>query len=742
MVYVFTVRLDAPTPTQQQQQLSPPLQQSAPTTAPFLNKMVWSAGMTKQETDLGMMPPPGTNMVPLSQRRPSATLMSDSNSPPMRQLKQEMIDENSQGSIIDPLELRTERFRHISESSMDVHPSDSNMSLINDSNSNVDILQANMNENSNVSIVNENSMEMMTRRNSLSRRVASENSPISSQLVVAVNSTLTPTNNSMAVNTSLPMNNGTAGVTSSLGIDNPLASLPVNPAINAALTVNTNLPISGAIPTNIPEDRNGLLRTGLLQPVTSANVNDLTVMDLRMKMPMATVADLANTKEPSFATLQSFGVMEPNAHPLPAQSGQSVENYLTNLEGKPIPNVANPQNNRVILKHEIITNGRENELFAAQKLLAGGNVRNPMEQVFVSTQLDNPVMNVVNKTEPVVINGEIQQTTVTAAVTQSITTEKLDALVNCAVEAHICSPSNSSTSSEHSPKDILMGVTATTPSEVMLTSQDVMLNSQPTLLPPMISTTLPSPTLVPSTAQQESPNLSTEVILNSQISPSLMCRNSNNNTLSQESLLPPTTLNNLSPTDRSIIQNPITLSQPLLTTCTNTIGTTSVPLTLQEPEKVIILSATVDFLETQNKIKELSSAANVINNLLNSSPTRNQSEVLNHSPISQLTDAGSNFVENEFNTATSTNNLQTTLIATNGSPTKIIDEDNKDFILPVPIKEITGQTQQEQQQQEQQQNNNDKKNENRMIPTVFDMSENELINIINPSCFDQGNNFH
>lgn len=81
------------------------------------------------------------------------------------------------------------------------------------------------------------------------------------------------------------------------------------------------------------------------------------------------------------------------------------------------------------------------------------------------------------------------------------------------------------------------------------------------------------------------------------------------------------------------------------------------------------------------------------------------------------------------------NFVQPPLLSTVSSPemsllNKTIAQDNKsDFVIPVPVKELTGVSQ------------TDKKNEDRMIPQSFtSLTENELINFINPSCFDQGNN--
>lgn len=682
------MRLDAPIQTQQPP--SPPQQQqlsvNSPneTTAPFLSKMGWSLDTRNKEADdLGMMPPPGTSLVPLSQRRPSATFIQEANSPPMRIFKQEIIDENSQNSIMDSNELHQERYRHLSESSLDVHHSDSNLSIMTE---NSNMSQTTINENSNLSLVNENSLDMMTVRNSVSA------------------------SNSMTNNTQLTANNN-AVTANALTINNPL-------------TVNTNLPTmlhglihgSNGLPLNLAtslENNNGN-QTGLLQPVPSTNnMQELNVMDLRMKIPMATIADLANTKEPSLATLQSFGVTEITTNPLPAQSGQSVENYLTNLENK--------------------------------TLIAGQN-----NFVFRQKLQEIPIGTYVTKTEP----------TIEAESTTNTTTEKLDALVNSAVDTHI-------TNSQTDERKVMLvsnvnnNNNVSTQQDVMLTSRDVILNSQQALMPiintsttilngnssilngnspilngnssilngsssilsgnspilnanstilngnstmlnvnspilngnspnslnmnspsilngnspnvlngnsssmlnsssssimngnsPMINTTLPSPTLVQNVVitgqqqQQGSPNLSPDVILNTQLSPSLMCR-TNNTQLNQDSLLS----NNLSPNQ---IQDQL-------------INNNGTPLTLQDPEKVILLNAAVDLYETQNKIKELTKTNGVVmrglltptnSNLLETNNANLNNNILNASTRSDaiLTPVNDGIVTTNDGLLVSTNN--------------------------------------------------------------------------------------
>nr|XP_015835684.1 PREDICTED: uncharacterized protein LOC663601 isoform X3 [Tribolium castaneum] len=588
----------------------------ATTQAPFFNKMLWSSNISKREQDLGMMPPPESSLVPMASRRPSISLpsTSDNLSPPLRTLKQEYIDENSQGSID-----HSERYRHISESSLDVHPGDSNMSMINENS--IDMLSHNnmINENSNMSVSND---EIMVRRGSISRSVCE---------------------NSMDVNLS-----------------------------NSQMSDNSCSNVMQHCSNSVVTDRLVLSQPVLMQNmlVSGATAEELKVMDLRMKMPMATVADLGNSSAPSMATLQSFGVTEANNAPLPAQSAQSVENFLTNIEAtKALSSDFQIKKDKM---NEIISPFRRN---------------NSTEPVFLSSQ--RPFLSGTSESENLLVAkseaAAIAEQTITeqasaittiSTIENVVTTEKLDQLVNSTVESHIGSPTRSEPVNKTSSDDVI---------------HDVMLNSRSSLMvAPMINTTLPP---MNHDLNQNSANLSPAVILNSQISPSLMCRNA------PEALLQPnvTVEAHTSPL-HSPVANPLSLTA--------------------DPEKVVLFKAAVDLLETQKKISELDSRKAMeskepmMNKMMMNDimTTCTSNDVMPSSRLSQL--QGNNFVP------------QAPLL--NTVPT--IAQDNKsDFVIPVPVKEMTGVA--------------DKKNEDRMIPQSFtSLTENELINLINPSCFDQGNN--
>lgn len=666
----FTVRsVEAP----------PPVSNQPTTNASFLNGMMWPS-MSKQEQDVGMMPPPGTSLVPLSQRRSSTNvaMTTDATSPPLRTMKQELMDENSQNSVLDQNEIRSSRYRHISESSLDVHPGDSNMSMINENSMDIMRQNQNINENSNLSIVNENSVEMMVRRNSLNGRPV----PIceSSMDVNVSNSNMSIADESTCNSTVHHL--GDSRVFSSQGL----------------------------LTTMHPE-------------ITTASADELKVMDLRMKLPMATVADLVNTTAPSMATLQSFGVTEASSAPLPAQSGHSVESFLTNLE----TNKMQAQGRALIesvrdlaMKNEIkisqLLKTTEQNLYVqkmSQVMPVQSHIPCPAinDRPLANATHQPDVLSMVAKSEAAAIGEQLSEQTITTTIATTMEssvlptalTEKLDAIINCAADTHMQQSPNKLTRSPSNPN-------------VLLTTQDVMLNAQnPLIVPPVINTSITSPNL-PQTASGTSPNISPDVILNSQISPTLMCRNSS--AMTQENMLPGN-LNNLCHATAQNVDNAMhgtpqgnmTLLPPVTTQTSphlspnpaqlqpeqmNTIQRPILGLPVTEPEKAIIFNAAVDLLETQKKLTTILTTQSSPPNLLDSQP------------MIQM-QAENNFIP-QYSTATN-------------SPTvcSVMSTKENEF----------------------QANQEAKKNEDRMIPqSLTTMSENELMNIINPSCFDQGNTFN
>ncbi|KAJ8926976.1 hypothetical protein NQ314_020601 [Rhamnusium bicolor] len=714
--------------------------------ASFFKGNFWnSAPVSKREQDLDMMPPPESSLVPMATRRPSLSIPSTSelHSPPLRTLKQEFIDESSQGSIVDH-----ERYRHISESSLDVHHGDSNMSMINDNS--MDMIHQNsmmnhVNENSNISVGNEDSVDIMVRRNSVSR--SNVNNEDSVDMMIRRNS-----------------------ISRSVSVcDN---SVDCSNSNMATINDDTSCSSTMHLNNNVANERAALAQQirplTLLSPSAATAAAVEKVMDLRMKMPMATVADLVNTTAPSMAALQRFGIEHSNG-PLPTQSAQSVENYLTKIESKPsLLSIANTSKQNVFQSQKVLNS----QVMAGQTcgmltsttpslshlgISAAMTVPEPVylssSRPFLSSSTQNEAINIVAKSEAAdVAEQTIPEQTNTIAssaittiatslersVPTPINTERLDAFVNSTVESHL-----SPTRADTSPKNVLITnsiplvVTSSNTPEVMLTTQDVMLNSQTNLMvPPIINTRMPSPVL----AQQEltnshaSPNLSPEVILNSQISPSLMCRNTNG--LQQETLLPASNLTlcqSASTVESGLLAPAINSAQQALNPSQNSpesMNSLHSPISVNltaEPEKAVLFKAAVDFLETQKKISELGTTLPSTTTKCDiiSMTSATNSQVLPNDTLSQLpVNQGNNFVQAQFSTGCTT--LNSTMM-----PKTVSQHQKSDFVIPLPVREITT-------------SQNDKKNEDRMIPQSFtSLTENELINLINPSCFDQGNtNYH
>lgn len=538
------------------------------TPAPFLSKMLWNTGTPKQELNLGMMPPP-TTLVPVAQRRPSA-LMDNHHSPPMRSMKTEMVDENSQGSVMDhmmsdnSMDSMRHRFRPVSESSLDVHQEESNIAMMNENSIEMLRRQEIINENSNISVVTENSMDV---RNGFHCEKS---------------------------------NHSTQNEDSVESIHSPVVA-------ERMMSVLTSPVLGPAMPP--PE----------IVPPPTLTTNDLKGIDLRMKGPITPISDLADTQPPSMATLLKFGVTEPTNMPLPAQSGQSIENFfLTTLEStvnKPVlsDTVANNTmkseliaKTNELLDSKVEMNSIITQQVALSQLLTEQSVPGTKlftEQVITSPQelsgtlLANASVEIlptlseshIKSTanfDTIVNNGQMifnpptgtalltktaqtevlkneadlimtQQTLLntnllpptTVAQTEALKTEanlilsqqslqaalstnllpattatpKLDALVNSTVESHIGSPIRSPQQEliTNSPQEIMRRSPLLQPPEIILSPThppEVLLNPQT----PLLSSTLsPVNELLIRSPQNEITHQ--DVILNTQVSPSVIC---------------------------------------------------------------------------------------------------------------------------------------------------------------------------------------------------------------------------
>lgn len=763
------------------------MEPNAPSAAPFLSKMLWPTGTSttaaaavavtatpKQELDLGMMPPP-TSLVPLAQRRPSTNMtLVDSNSPPMRSMKTELIDENSQGSVVmdmmseNSMDMR-HRFRAINENSLDCHHDDSNMTLI-----------------------NENSMDMMRRQDILKSRIEAMSENSNSVHSFHCEKSNTSIHNDDSMDSSRP------------------GDAPMFP-------------------------QSALMPHALIQPdMENSNLSrdDLKGIDLRMKTPMVTLNDLANTQPPSLATLRRFVVTESNNMPLPNQTGQSVENYLTTLENNIQKSVISDTlaNSAVKNENQLLLQTIKTPMFSSvsqsMNLLSTGTTvagtpkhftTDPVisnAQVLTETLLtSNPTSEILpNLTEshiktttsfdltspslittgPVMFNTQaaaspmlestpevlkqnganmiLTQQNLEAALGADIlqnatATPKLDALVNSAVETHIGSPINSP------QQDLLIGnkspLIPSSPQEILrrsplLAQSDILIShtSPPAVIlspqAPLLTSAMSPNELMLHSPQNEmsvvSPNtLSPEVILNPQVSPSVMCHTTQDtlmqvNTICSPSIIPNNQIQSeiLTAADSDRVTNNALLSTP--------------PVSVES----IVINAAVDFIKTQKKINEITGLdshmcsveqqktqeQSLINTLLdvrNTSPNQeahtfagNQSQVMLQSQVTDLLKLSqSQFVNGagsqQSMLAISTADKQNEFLSQVNLDLQV-SKQQQETVKPdlSLVKQIAEQSVVAAVQQQ-------KKNEEGMIPPALtNMSDNDLISYINPSCFDQG----
>ncbi|KAL1494845.1 hypothetical protein ABEB36_010368 [Hypothenemus hampei] len=565
----------------------------------------------KHQQDMDIMPPPDTNLVPLSTRRSSVSLPSTSNGAhsPLNSMKQEY-DDNSQSSLSDSMDIRHERYRPISESSLDVNH-DSNMSMINDNS-----MMSHMSENSNMSMNEDSTIEMVGR-------------------------------------------NG------------------ISMCENAVMNEDN---LSNSVILN---ERSPLIME--------------KVMDLRMKLPMnVNVTDYVTTASSMVATLKSFGIEHTSA-PLLPQTAQSVENYLTKIE-KPI---LIPVTSNEAIKNS--TKDLASQLLVTTEESITPTVYLQSQQPFLS---ETNTINTIAKSEAAAIAEQVLTGTTTTSNTSTtlttslegsistpINTQKLDEILNSTLESH-------------------MGTTKTSPISVtttinpIVTSHDVMLNGgSPLLRPPTITTRLSSP-LLGSQEPQHPVALTPEAILNTQLSPSLMC--SNSPSMQPEPLIGTSSL--ICPaTEPPLLPSTIASTQSTLLPSVN--NPESAALLSTEPEKAVLLEAAVDFLKTQKKISELTTTSQDIMRMATTDSTT----------IALDNNLGSSFMP--FTTTVSSVNTTASMLI----PKSALAES-------LTVKDLAAVTTATQ---------NDKKNDDQMIThSITSFTENELINFINPTCFDQGNSYH
>lgn len=643
--------------------------------------MLWPTGTPKQEMDLGMMPPP-TSLVPLAQRRPSTNLtietmnnsppmrsMMDSNSPPMRSLKTELIDENSQGSVhMDHM---------INENSIDMRHrfraiSESTMDVHHD-------------DSTNMTMINENSMDILQHQQQEIINVINENSN-------SVHSFHEKSNHSIHDES---MDTSRSAET---------RIFAVNTLLNHSMIETPNL-----------------------------TTNDLKGVDLRMKsstLAATTLNDLANTQSPSLATLHKFVVTEATNMPLPTQTGQSVENFLTTLENnntnKSVGTVTTLANTPLKAENEMILQQMKSSMIDGAPILSsqfGNSTTAALNQLLPSTETGTKLFSneqVINNTQVLtetllaneshitnqitnqnMIQGSVifsqtnanpiletaQQNLQVALNTLQNTPSTVDNLVN-----PIKSPKQELMTS---PQDIRRSPLLVQQSEILMSSPaDSILNPQASLLNSVsaISTDLPA---YPTQNEIVSP----EVILSSQVSPSLLQGICQQNNIQSEIM-----------NDNSSHLTPVSV------------------------ESIVVMHAAVDYLETRKKINEITQMDNhilptveqksqeMLNTLLDVQNNQQQETLLQNNQVStllqnQVTDL-LKLSQNQYNTLT-TMNPSMAQENNNNNNNKIVDAVQTVQTTPNPT-EL-------------------KKNEEGMIlPALANMSENDLISYINPSCFDQG----
>lgn len=108
---------------------------------------------------------------------------------------------------------------------------------------------------------------------------------------------------------------------------------PLLPIRTRRASSNLRLIVPDTDPTSLMPEK---MKTELAEETSSPSPEDVKGIDLRMKPvatanPLATVADLSSTQSPTMATFRQFVTGNTNV-PLPNQSAQSVEKYLSNLE--------------------------------------------------------------------------------------------------------------------------------------------------------------------------------------------------------------------------------------------------------------------------------------------------------------------------------------------------------------------------------------------------------------------------
>lgn len=419
--------------------------------------LLWESGSA-----VSMMPPPA---VPL--RRPSV-ILPDPHSPPLSDFKSELVDESSQGSAIDGEtgDMRNARFNIHSENSMDINDNGADGLHIR-------VRQLPLEKISHESIVIDDTAVEILRLNETANNVCR----MSNAKVVVIKD-------------------------------------------------------SNSYP-NITQDRQNQIMSSDMRHMSP---DELKVMDLRMKP-----GTIGGENDPSLATIRQFV----NSHTkLPAQTGQSVETYLSNIDNKSmLPQsiditkstslVAYPQQLQT-MQNQTATDKVMESVAAAifQNSAEGNNAASlypqqqqmiitpvtPIDRLIGTKQLHETMMQdlpyVNNMMSTTLDNSKRDQSAQMEALVSSAfrsnmmssppTASKLDSIITSNVENHL-SPSHSESS----------------PPRRSPSSHDIILSahSSPDLIINPVSSQINQDLIHP----HQTNVLSPDIILNPQVSPTMMC---------------------------------------------------------------------------------------------------------------------------------------------------------------------------------------------------------------------------
>lgn len=499
--------------------------------------MLWRSGSDvkpKPELDVNMMPPPAP-LMSIGQRRPSASnlILPDPHTPPLTSLKSEILDENSQGS--------ESKFHINSENSMD------GIDILRHRDLAMRKLEA-MNENS---MGNENSLDSLScRRGFISHNEDSIHGLHSAQILARslqssgnATSQLSPQelkevmdlrvkpsvcDISQAQPSSLAGINPYVGGASNLpgpGVDNffHMSKMESNSKL-----VDRLIP-SSSLSQQLQMQTESLIKTDqLIQSVAAAVFNPLpTANSTEVLFPPAepTVPSISQIG----ASLNQLTEMMPHSENIMQSSGTNLTNQL--LANNITASIAN----------ELINESQNNS----------SNFRQMMEDIPARSEssLDTLLNSPTTKD-----NSLVMDTSAPSLLTSAQGTSKLDALVNSTVDTHMGSPpqptstmspivltSNEDTimkqSSPNVQSNILSQTSHSSPinQDIMSNmhhnlnlsqqvSQDIIMGSQPSSNEMMLQSN--SNQNASPANQNNSP--SHDMLLNSQVSPNMMCQSNMN----------------------------------------------------------------------------------------------------------------------------------------------------------------------------------------------------------------------